>query len=243
MSLMRQTAAAETILAALEAVAFERAQRATNPTLAGRVERLKNYQQLRFSQSYADLLASPRYGAAARFFLDDLYGPRDFSERDAQFARIVPALVRLFPRDIVGTVGELATLHALSERLDSQMGRAMTGDRVDRDSYLAAWQAVGEPTAREAQVEHVLSIGSALDRYTRVPMLAASLRMMRGPANTAGLGSLQRFLETGFDTFKAMRGADEFLATIGSRERALLAGLFEPCVTGDGQHAALVQLP
>ena len=240
---MRQTTAAETILAALQAVAFERSQRATDPTLAARVERLKNYQQRRFSHSYADLLASPRYGAAARFFLEDLYGPRDFSERDAQFARIVPALVRLFPRDIVGTVGELATLHALSERLDSKMGRAMTSDLVDRDSYLAAWQAVGEPAARETQVQLVLSIGSALDRYTRVPMLNASLRMMRGPANTAGLGSLQRFLETGFDTFKAMRGADEFLATIGSRERALLAALFEPAGTLEPQHPALVQLP
>lgn len=240
---MRQTTAAETILTALEAVAFERSQRTTDPALAGRVERLKTYQQRRFAISYADLLASPRHGAAARFFLNDLYGPRDFSERDAQFARIVPALVRLFPRDIVGTVGELAALHALSERLDSQMGRAMAGDVVDRDSYLAAWQAVGEPAAREAQVQHVLSIGTALDRYTRVPMLAASLRMMRGPANTAGLGSLQRFLETGFDTFKAMRGADEFLSTIGSRERALLSALADPLAAGSADHPALVQLP
>ena len=215
----------------------------SDATLAARVEQVKNYQQLRFSRSYADLLASPRYGAAARFFLDDLYGPRDFSERDAQFARIVPALVRLFPRDIVGTVGELATLHALSERLDSQMARAITGDGVDRASYLAAWQAVGEPLARESQVRHVLSIGRALDRYTRVPMLAASLRMMRKPATTAGLGSLQHFLETGFDTFKAMRGADDFLATIQHREHALLTALFEPDTACDTPHPALVQLP
>jgi hypothetical protein len=207
------------------------------------VQRLKNFQQRRFSHSYADLLASTRYGAAARFFLEDLYGPRDFSERDAQFARIVPALVRLFPRDIVGTVGELATLHALSERLDSQMAHAMTGDEVDGDCYLAAWQTVGDAPARAAQVQHVLSIGRALDRYTRVPMLAASLRMMRKPATAAGLGSLQRFLETGFDTFKAMRGADEFLATIGKREQALMAALFVPVSADESRHPALVQLP
>jgi hypothetical protein len=240
---MRQSSDADSILASLESVAREREQRARSPALAAQVVRLKNYQQQRFARSYADLLASPRYGAAARFFLDDLYGPRDFSERDAQFARIVPALVRLFPRDIVGTVGELAALHALSERLDSAMARSISDDWVDAPNYLAAWQAVGEAPAREAQVQHVLSIGRALDRYTRVPMLAASLRMMRGPAQAAGLRSLQQFLETGFDTFKAMRGAEEFLATFGTRERELMSSLFSAHPATGDRHPALVQLP
>ena len=82
-------ASAAPILAALEAVERERAARDQDAELAQGVARLKAYQQRRFARSYADLLESPRYGAAARFFLDDLYGPRDFSERDAQFARIV----------------------------------------------------------------------------------------------------------------------------------------------------------
>jgi len=50
----------------------------------------------------------PRYGPAAHFFLEELYGPRDFADRDTQFARVVPALVRLFPREIVATVAILA---------------------------------------------------------------------------------------------------------------------------------------
>ena len=49
---------------------------------------------------------------------------------------------------------------------------------------------------------------------------------MRGPARAAGLADLQRSLETGFDTFKAMKGADEFIAFIAERERALAAALF-----------------
>ena len=57
------------------------------------------------------------------------------------------------------------------------------------------------------------------------------LKMMRAPAQAAGLGSLQRFLETGFDTFAAMArrkgGAEEFLATIQKRESALIATLFD----------------
>jgi hypothetical protein len=49
---------------------------------------------------------------------------------------------------------------------------------------------------------------------------------MRGPAQMAGLGALQHFLETGFDTFRAMRGAGEFLATVKQREAALAQTLF-----------------
>ena len=50
--------------------------------------------------------------------------------------------------------------------------------------------------------------------------------LMRVPARAAGLGRLQTFLELGFDTFRDMRGADEFLNTVAGRERSLAAALF-----------------
>ena len=49
---------------------------------------------------------------------------------------------------------------------------------------------------------------------------------MRRPARVAGLSALQTFLEHGFAGFAAMHGADEFLATIDSRETALMAAIF-----------------
>jgi len=72
----------------------------------------------------------------------------------------------------------------------------------------------------------MLTVGSALDRYTRNPLLRASLRLMRGPAAIAGLGVLQAFLERGFDTFRDMGGAREFLDTVARRERELASRLF-----------------
>jgi hypothetical protein len=50
--------------------------------------------------------------------------------------------------------------------------------------------------------------------------------MMRTPARLAGLDALQRFLEAGFDTFRAMHGAQAFLATIVRRETALAERLY-----------------
>lgn len=235
----------QAILQHLGTVFSERQARARETGLQARVQAVKTYQHQRFAHTYADLLASPRYAKAARFFLDDLYGPHDFSARDDQFARIVPALVRLFPHEIVGTVLALAELHAVSEELDTQMGRALVEPAITPEAYLLAWQAVGRPADRERQIALMLAVGRALDRYTGNPLLRHSLRLMRGPARAAGLAALQGFLENGFDTFREMRGAAFFLDTVASRERALAAGLFD---TGDvagatGRGWALGQLP
>lgn len=214
------------ILERLERVAAERARRRADGALAERVQAVKHYQHRRFEQTYADMLAHPRYAKAARFFLEDLYGPEDFTRRDDQFARIVPALVRIFPREIVDTVAALAELHALSERLDSAMALALPAWPPDALAYAEAWRAVGEPAQRERQIQLMLQVGGALERYTRNPLLRHSLRLMRAPAQAAGLGALQSFLENGFDTFREMRGAREFLDTIATRERELAARLF-----------------
>ncbi|HNW64044.1 MAG TPA: hypothetical protein PKJ32_13640, partial [Piscinibacter sp.] len=95
------SAEARSILLQLDVVDRERCARNADPALAESVVGLKSYQQRRFAGTYADLLSNLRYAPAARFFLDELYGPRDFSSRDAQFARVVPAMVRLFPAEIV----------------------------------------------------------------------------------------------------------------------------------------------
>lgn len=240
---------AASILGHLQQVEAERRARTAEPAWAARVVALKAYQRDRFARSHADLLANARYAAAARFFLDDLYGPQDFAERDAQFARIVPALVRLFPEEVVTTVDALAELHGLSESLDSEMARALPGGAIDALAYRRAWQATGRPDDRVRQIDLVLRLGRQLEHYTRNRLLRHSLRLMRGPARAAGLASLQAFLERGFDTFgemsRAPGGADEFLGLIECRERALMRALFDtPLVTGaTAEPAALGQLP
>lgn len=220
--------ASQRILAHLAQVAEERRHRAAVPALLPRVQALKAYQQERFRRTYPDLLAAPRYRSAALFFLHELYGPEDFTRRDEEFARIVAPLVRLFPRDIVATVEDLAALHALSESLDGAMACALPSVEIRSSDYVAAWQATGRPEARAEQIRLLLQIGSALDRFTKSASLWVGLRAMRGPARAAGLGDLQRFLESGFETFRSMGGADSFLQIVAEREDSLCRALFAP---------------
>jgi hypothetical protein len=107
------------------------------------------------------------------------------------------------------------------EQHQREDGRVVTGEE-----YGHCWRQVGTVADREQQIALMLAVGAALEGYTRNPLLRHSLRLMRGPASAAGLGSLQAFLERGFDTFRAMKGASEFLETIARRERLLAAQLF-----------------
>lgn len=214
------------ILDCLNAVEAERHRRTLDPDLGRRVEAIKSFQHARFASTYADLLSSRSYAQAARFFLNDLYGPYDFSDRDHQFERIVPALVRIFPQEVVQTVRSLGDLHRISELLDGRMAMAISSPLVDASGYAKAWRTVGEVQSRETQIALTLEIGSALERYTRRPFLRHTLRAMRRPAQIAGLAALQKFLESGFDTFGQMPDPKFFLDTVGRRERKLAAALF-----------------
>lgn len=228
------------ILTHLNAVQAERERRRQSPELHARVQAIKDYQQRRFAATYDDLLANPRYRPAARFFLDELYGPEDFSQRDAQFARVVPALVRIFPNDIVATVATLTTLHSLSESLDSEMGEHIASIDMNAKRYTDAWQATARNADRQSQIDLMLSVGSSLDKLTRKPLVRASLLMMRGPARAAGLGQLQTLLETGFEAFRSMKGAQEFLDIVRQRETDLCAALFNhPNAQADAADLAL----
>ncbi|MBL8340851.1 MAG: hypothetical protein JNL30_05215 [Rubrivivax sp.] len=237
--------AAEAILASLDEVRRERERRTADPALAKRVHLVKHFQQQRLAAAYSDLAAMPRYRQATAFFLDELYGPEDFARRDTQFARVVGGL-KLLPQEVAQTIVALGELHALSERLDSQMaqrwaeaaGTAAESGELDAQAYGHAWRAVGQPEHRERQIALLLQVGEALDRHTRSRLLRATLHMMRAPARAAGLEALQHFLEAGFDAFGAMGGAKEFLRIIGQRERKLAAQLFAGAGAGAGAAAS-----
>jgi hypothetical protein len=215
------------ILSFLHAVAHERQQRRADPALAARAQEIREYQANRFRRTYQDLLSSPATRMAVHFFLDELYGSQDFLQRDAQFERIVPTIVRLFSADVAQTVSLLAELHALSETLDSRMAQCMPeGLPLNAITYAQAWRQVGEPHLRERQIACVGLIGQSLVRYTTHPALGHALRLMRLPARAAGLKDLQAFLERGFETFGGLSNPQAFIDVIQERERHLAQKLY-----------------
>ena len=195
---------------------------------------IKRLQSRRFAGTYADLLSGGTYAPAARFFLEELSGDKDYARRDEQFSRIASAIEKLFPAHVADTAAALAQLHALTEDLDLQMARLWIR-QADAQApgtrrYAAAWRELGRREEREQQLDSVLALGNELARLTRAPGLRMMLRLMRSPATAAGLADLQRFLEDGFDTFAGMArhpgAVEHFLRTVQGREQQLFSLLY-----------------
>ena len=216
-------AAEAALTAALARVLRLHAIRGTDPALAADLDRLSAWQAQRLSNTYKDLAGDKRYAGAIEFFRNDLYGGTDFTQRDADLARVVPAMVRLLPEAVIVTVARAVELNALAHELDRALLAALgrPAAQMTVAGYCRAYRAMGEFALRRRQIALIGEVGNALDRYVRKPMLGAALTMMRRPARAAGLGALQDFLERGFAAFRGMRGAQDFLAQVDSRETAI----------------------
>ncbi|MBU4519714.1 MAG: hypothetical protein KJ677_09905 [Gammaproteobacteria bacterium] len=213
----------------LQRVAHLREQ-ALDAGLASAVHQVKQLQARRFRATYADFLVQPRYAEATRFFLDELYGEHDFTERDTQFGRIAGAIERMFPDAVAELAVDLAETHALTETLDHQLAThwlAQDSGCSEAERYVRSWRLTGERPLRDRQLSVVKHMGRELQRLTRMRSLSIALKLMRKPAQAAGLSSLQQFLESGFSAFSSLGDAQAFLATINEREHAWIDTLFD----------------
>lgn len=225
-------------------VALLHEERRANPQLARALEQLSLWQSLRLGRTYADLESQPRYADAVEFFDSDLYGNVDFARRDADIARAAPIIGRTLPNRAIAVVAQAVEVHALSQELDrALLARLPNLDgRFSVADYCRAYRRMNNRAGRERQIQLIIDVGTELDRLVRKPLLKTALMMMRQPARLAGMVVLHDFLERGYRAFRKMNGAGEFLATIASRETALMEAIFDgenapfadPMVTPEG---------
>lgn len=209
----------------LAMVAAERSAARREPALLAARTALKRYQSGRLAETHADLLANPNTHGAAEFFLEELYGAHDLSQRDVDLERIIPTLGKMLNYESLHAITEAIVLDALSERLDTAMARKL-GERFSADDYIQAYRAAGTRAERERQLALVQELGDSLCLLVKVPLLSFTLSLMKGPAMLAGLGDLHDFLDTGFATFKRLKQPSAFVSTIVGRERKVLANIY-----------------
>jgi hypothetical protein len=186
---------------------------------------VRRVQVQRFRATYADFLSNGRHAPAAQFFLSELYGQHDYSQRDAQFGRIAGAIERLFPHHVMRLAVQIAQVHALTETMDWAMATAWASSAhappllaaqstphrplaasALAAGYIDAWRTVQRYDDRQRQLEAVLALGEQLTRVVRI-------------------AGLQAVLEQGFDAFAAMGNTSAFLTGITDRETHWLATL------------------
>ncbi|HJV72992.1 MAG TPA: hypothetical protein VJ654_02115 [Noviherbaspirillum sp.] len=209
----------------LESVIAERRAAKSDPAAHAARVALRCFQAQRMAQTHADLLAASQSNAAAKFFLNDLYGPDDVTQRDANLERVIPTMERLLPVSALKTIVDAVALDALSEKLDAAMARKL-GENFTEQDYIAAYTGCTSRADRERQLAYVEAVGNALCELVRIPLVGSTLAVMRGPAKLANLEELQNFLERGFKAFKKMKRPQDFVATIIHREREIMDRLY-----------------
>lgn len=191
--------------------------------------RLQAWQAARLQRSFERFLDDPRKAPAARFFLTDVYGDRDFSRRDADIVRVLPTMRRLLPAMLLDSVADAIELGAITHALDMRMAQALAaaGDApIDEARYAQAYRAVGHPRLRARQIALIGTVGRGMGRALRLPGVGGLLRLARAPAHAAGLGELQDFLERGVAAFRQLGDAAGFVDEIQRSERQVMQRLF-----------------
>lgn len=203
------------------------AGRAAAAPVAERLKELRAWQAARLAATYADLRKDPVAGDAVSFFLADLYGPQDFTQRDQDVARAWRLLKRALPARALEVLSLAIELDVLSAELDLEMACRLPPGPLAAGAYAETYRAVGRPGDRRRQIELIAEIGAALARAVRTPLVQLALRAAHGPAHLAGFGALQDFLERGFAVFHKLPHPQQLLTIIEEREIRLMEILLE----------------
>lgn len=223
-----QSDAAEFLLRQIERAKALRQAHRNDPERAAARHALREWQAARLARTHRDLLEDLRYRPAALYFLEELYGTKDTSARDAAVERMHGAFARRMPPSALHTLGLALELDALSEELDVELLDALAEEAgparsLSEAAYVAAYRRCDNYELRERQIELIQQLGNELATVVRKPLVHTLLKAMRLPAKLAGLGELQVFLERGFEAFLQMGDATPtFLETIRSREATIL---------------------
>ena len=192
---------------------------------------LRAWQADRLTKTYADLLAIKRYTPACHFFLEDVYAPRDFLQRDHELEQMHQFSLRFLPASLLRPLTHAIELNSLTRELDAKLLSVLVNqldmqETLTESLYTQGYRLCDNYADRARQIEMIIRVGSDVDRLVRLPFVGTTLRMARNPARHGGWIEVQGFLERGFAAFKHMRGAKEFLQKIKQRETQILDQIY-----------------
>jgi len=201
-----------------------------NPELLLRYERFVDWQLDYMLPFYEDLGATEDRAEAVNFFVSDLTGI-DISERDLEFAKVVPLMSRMLPNKALDAVATAMRLNARVLGINLSICRELYKEisidtEITEASYCSACRRASQLEECLELVRLTAEIGRDLDQLIRIPMIGLTLRAMRLPARLAGFGALQKFLETGYKTFNALEDVHQFLDDMTVRMTEVFTQIF-----------------
>lgn len=191
---------------------------------------LQIFQSNRLRRDFLDLAEIAEYEAVGEFFFVEMYGPRDFSERDAG-ARRLHHIIQMLPgvhlNDVEQVLSLLELTNVLDEDLANLMYRLETGLDFDEATYEHAYRVADNYDERLRQLQLVNSSLHNVFRLSRSHLLGIGLHRTRFLAILAGIEEAHAFLVKGFDALQGVDDINHFADTVYARELARLNRIYE----------------
>ncbi len=203
----------------------------TTAQLDANVALLRAWQAQRLAHTYQDLLDDARYCPACEFFLEDIYGPRDFSQRDHDIEQVYTFTRRFVPDAMLRPVALTVELHQMTQALDHELLKVLMDqlgvtDTITPELYAEAYRLCDNYDRRVKQIRSIVEICERIDGIVRNPLTGPTLSVAKRPMRAAGHEELIGFLERGYTGFKHMKGSEYFRSLIQTRELNLLDRMY-----------------
>lgn len=182
---------------------------------------LQIFQSNRLRRDYRDLAEIAQYEPVGEFFFTEMYGARDFSDRDAG-ARRLQHVLHMLPGVHLRDVEEVLELLDLTNRLDDHLARMMLAENVgidfDEVIYEQFYRATDNYDQRFTQLRLIDGSLRNVFRLSRSNLLGFGLHRSRLLARLAGIEAAHTFLVRGYDALHGVSDIELFARTIYNRE-------------------------
>ncbi|MCX7860701.1 MAG: hypothetical protein N2385_11455 [Chloroflexus sp.] len=182
---------------------------------------LQIFQSNRLRRDYRDLSEVPEYEPLGEFFFNEMYGPRDFSQRDQEGRRLhhfLGMLPGVHLRDLEEVLELLELTYQLDDDLAQRMLAADIGTDFDEMTYEYFYRLADKYNERLRQLTLVRSSLYNVFRLSRSAMLGLALRRSHFVARLAGISNVHTFLLRGYEALQNVTAIEHFAETIYQRE-------------------------
>jgi hypothetical protein len=190
---------------------------------------LQAFQSKRLRRDHADLAVEPQYTQIGEFFFEEIYGPRNFADRDAQ-ARRLHQFIGLAPGVVIRDVEQVLDLLDLTTCLDeSVVDQLLASDApvdFDEQTYERAYRLADNYPDRTRQIQLVREALYNVYKLSRRPLIDIVLHRSTPIAQVTGMAEIHRFLLNGYEAIKPVRDIHRFVETVCVREQSRLDRIF-----------------
>ena len=192
------------------------------------IRAVQAWQCKRLLASHQQMYQQKRFKPAVEFFINELYGPNDFSQRDQDIARIVPKMSKFLPEKALQSLASALHLNTLSFELDFDLAKRLIDTEINRETYANAYVSCDNIASRQQQIDYIRNLGNDLADVVKMKGISSLLFISRKPAKMAGVLALHEFLEKGFRSFKNLGNVEDFIFPVVNKEQEIMQHLANP---------------